>query len=91
MIIERQSLWESSVRSVCCENDLYTRGTNEEYDAIRMNDCKDVRDLIIGITGSEKKANRAYAAVCEMGFGGLYTDSRFTIECVTEDGRSIWE
>lgn len=34
MIIERQSFQASSVRSVCCKNDLYTRGTNEEYDAM---------------------------------------------------------
>lgn len=30
-IIERQHLSVSSVRSVCCECNLYTRGTNEEY------------------------------------------------------------
>ena len=33
-IIERQYLSISAVRGVCVENDLYTRGTNEEYAAM---------------------------------------------------------
>lgn len=33
-IIERQYLSIPAVRGVCVENDLYTRGTNEEYGAM---------------------------------------------------------
>lgn len=33
-IIERQHLSATCVRSVCCECNLYTNGTNEQYDAM---------------------------------------------------------
>lgn len=33
-IIERQHLSISDVRSMCVENDFYTCGTNEEYEAM---------------------------------------------------------
>lgn len=33
-IIERQHLSATCVRSVCCECSLYTKGTNEQYEAM---------------------------------------------------------
>lgn len=33
-IIERQHLTANSVRSMCCELNLYTCGTNSQYDAM---------------------------------------------------------
>lgn len=33
-ITEFQRLSVDDVRSVCCENSLYTRGTNEQYEAM---------------------------------------------------------
>lgn len=33
-IIERQQLTATSVRNFCCEYNLYTLGTNAEYDAM---------------------------------------------------------
>lgn len=34
MIIERQHLSATSVRSMCCECNLYTKGTNEQYETM---------------------------------------------------------
>lgn len=34
MIIERQHLSTCSVRAMCVKNNLYTRGTNEQYEAM---------------------------------------------------------
>lgn len=57
----------------------------------RMNDVKDIRDLVLGITGSEVEADRAYRRVCDMGFGGIFLSNKYAVECARDNWRGIYE
>lgn len=50
-----------------------------------LNDTKDARDVIIGITGSIEEANAAYDAMFSMGFGDKYSRPGFEIYCVADN------
>lgn len=62
----------------------FTAGRPISY---RKNDVKDIRDLVLAITNSETKADRAYLRACDMGFGGFFLENKFAIECVHDNGR----
>jgi hypothetical protein len=48
-------------------------------------DCKDVRDIIIGITGDETIANKYYEDICSMHFGDMIVAKPyFTVQCVLD-------
>lgn len=51
----------------------------------KLNDTKDVRDVVIGITGSERDGGLAYDVASHMGFGERYCHPYFEVHCVMED------
>ena len=62
----------------------------KSYEVYKLNDTKDIYDIVIGIEGGdEKKAQRAYDAACDMGFGGIYQVGRIRLECVHDLKDSI--
>lgn len=48
----------------------------------RLNDIKDVRDVVVGITGSVEDGNAAYDAASNMRFGDKFCQPFFEIHCV---------
>lgn len=56
----------------------YTKAT-----PVRMltNNVSDIRDIVIGITGRESDGAKAEMVAGDMGFGGIYTDIWYRIEC----------
>lgn len=52
---------------------------------IKSNDGKDVRDIIIGITGNEDIADKAYKEIADMYFGDvLIANPYYIIDCVKD-------
>ena len=55
----------------------------KSYEVYKLNDVKDIYDIVLGIEDwNEKKAQKAYEAACDMGFGGIYEVGRIRLECV---------
>ena len=61
----------------------YTRP--KPYSMISV-DGKDVRDIILGITGSEMIADKYFKEVCDMHFGDrIIANPYFEIDCVPDE------
>ena len=50
----------------------------------RLNDIKDVGDVVIGITGSDEDGRVASTKAANMKFGDIHTDEKYSIKCVKE-------
>lgn len=46
------------------------------------NNIRDIYDIVLNITGSEKEAKWATETARDMGFGGQYERSRYKLACV---------
>lgn len=51
----------------------------------KLNDTKDVRDVVIGITGSDKDGDDAYDAASKMRFADKYWHPYYELHCVERD------
>ena len=47
----------------------------------KTNNIRDVYDIVLNITGSEKEALWASETAADMGFGGRYERARYLLEC----------
>lgn len=56
----------------------------------KLNDTKDVRDVVIGITDSIEDGNSAYDVASNMRFGDKYCQPYFEVHCV-ERGDETWD
>ena len=50
----------------------------------KTNNIRDIYDIVLNITGSEKEAQWALETAGDMGFGGQYIRARYKLECVRE-------
>lgn len=50
----------------------------------KTNNVRDIYDIVLNITQSEKEARWAIEAASDMGFGGQYERARYKLECVKE-------
>lgn len=50
----------------------------------KLNDTKDVGDVVIGITGKEDDGNTASNKAANMKFGDSHSDGKYSIKCVRE-------
>ena len=50
----------------------------------KTNNIRDIYDIVLNITGSEREAKWATETAGDMGFGGQYVRSRYKLECVRE-------
>lgn len=55
-----------------------------KYRASKLNDIKDVIDMVIGITGDEQDGVEAGVIASNMKFGDIHSARRYRIECVKE-------
>lgn len=66
------------------------KNMTKSYEVYKLNDVKEIYDIVLGIEeGNDKKAQKAYEAACNMGFGGIYQVGRIRLECVCEPTESI--
>lgn len=50
----------------------------------KTSNIRDIYDIVLNITGSEKEAKWATETAGDMGIGGQYERARYKIECVRE-------
>ena len=55
-----------------------------KYRTNKLNDIKDLIDMIIGITGDEQKGIEAGVIASNMKFGDIHSARSYRIECVRE-------
>ena len=48
----------------------------------KTNDIRDIYDIVLNITNSEKEARWATETASEMGFGGQYERRGYKLECI---------
>lgn len=62
----------------------------KSHEVYKLNDVKDIYDIVLGIEDeNDKKAQKAYEAACDMGFGGIYQVGKIRLECVRKPTDSI--
>lgn len=50
----------------------------------KINNIRDIYDIVLNITGSEDEAKWATETAGDMGIGGQYERSRYKLECTKE-------
>lgn len=62
----------------------------KSHEVYKPNDIKEIYDIVLDIEdGNDKKAQKAYEAACDMGFGGIYQAGRIRLERVRKPTDSI--
>ena len=62
----------------------------KSYEVYKLNDIKEIYNIVLDIEGgNNKRAQKAYEAACNMGFGGIYQVGRIRLERVCKPTDSI--
>lgn len=64
---------------------LITDKTRQRHSITPCNDLATLKDIIIGITGSEQKADMAYDIACRMSLNEKFSSQAYDISCVSDD------